>query len=173
MRGWAGNAVVLRSGACRRPPAGAVRPLHRCLRSIALRVARHGRAGRVCLCKAYALSRGAAHICWPIGQGDTSFPRTYDGPRFARSLPPDFSKTAAQILNFPIIRRDENTLPNVFAVTTFIHPLFISFDLEKSEANRRKHGVSLMLAHMIDWSCMWSAPVRGKTMVNCARSVLR
>jgi uncharacterized DUF497 family protein len=32
-----------------------------------------------------------------------------------------------------------------------------TFDSAKSEANWRKHGVSLRLAHSIDWSAVWSA----------------
>ncbi|RDU98652.1 BrnT family toxin [Trinickia dinghuensis] len=33
-----------------------------------------------------------------------------------------------------------------------------TFDPAKSEANWRKHGVSLRLAASIDWSEVWSAP---------------
>ena len=33
-----------------------------------------------------------------------------------------------------------------------------TYDPAKSEANQRKHGVSLALAEAIDWSSVWCAP---------------
>lgn len=36
--------------------------------------------------------------------------------------------------------------------------LTTTFDQAKSEANQRKHGVSLALAEAIDWSSVWCAP---------------
>lgn len=34
----------------------------------------------------------------------------------------------------------------------------VEFDERKSEANRRKHGVPLSLAEVIDWSAVWCSP---------------
>lgn len=36
--------------------------------------------------------------------------------------------------------------------------MHIEYDQNKSEANERKHGVSLVLAAKIDWSAVWCAP---------------
>jgi uncharacterized protein len=36
--------------------------------------------------------------------------------------------------------------------------MYISFDPAKSAANELKHGVPLMFARLIDWSCVWSTP---------------
>ncbi|MGF6899399.1 BrnT family toxin [Paraburkholderia sp. GAS348] len=34
----------------------------------------------------------------------------------------------------------------------------IEYDQTKSDANQRKHGVSLAIAEKIDWSAVWCAP---------------
>jgi uncharacterized DUF497 family protein len=36
--------------------------------------------------------------------------------------------------------------------------MHVEYDQTKSEANERKHGVSLALATKIDWSAVWCAP---------------
>ena len=49
----------------------------------------------------------------------------------------------------------------------------ITFDPNKDVINSQKHGVSLELAHEIDWSDVWRGPTPGWTTANCARSATR